>query len=785
MPACRPAMCVCEQGLSSAGSFLVLWALARLLGPAEFGTFVAAWVVLQFGVAVCSAWVSTALSSLPVDGGDRVEGACLRRLVGLLGLLATAVPVGVWTTVPELRRWPECAGVAAVLAVTFPLVEFLRRYCARRGLVEISAAVVGCRWILAAAAIACWQVTEGLSVARALVALGAGDALAMLAAACLLRRRRADVAMRADDLCKQQIAALARPLLVHHAITAADGILMALAIRRWIDSAAYGAYAAVGALGGAVAVLVQLVDVHYATALVRNGQRPDVRRCWRLGMAVAAALAAMAFVGRHAVLQVLLPAYAAYSLLLPLAAAQAALMVFKQIGVAQLRVAGRSEVYYLHAAIRLAGTASAAAVAAATGSIAAVAGVVTAVFFGQCLGVGWLAGRKPAGTQESELQSHRPRAEPAWFHGAAPATIACPMAQRRHPGGYMVFGYRGRPVLALPGGSRSLKLAALSRFQPHTLRRAVFRQAVGAAVRLGLDRLAAQHAATLPPPMETFPLAEWLEHVEALMGQRNLHAMIVRPGGRWRGRVHVHLLRADGRPAAFAKIAQAPEQGVGGASPLEAEAQALAALEAMPAREFQTPGVIGVGGFAGWQFLLLEPVPSGAVPVPARRDSFPGRCVAQYAGLPVRLPQAAVKRLPWWGRWNAYLGPDCPLAGWLERSLNQPPTLCRVHGDLGPANMLRAAGELWLVDWEQSVPLGPALADALSFYLGLRPSLCRTHPHRVLADLARHFGCHLDGAKQHDILLAVAFLCGTGRDEALALARAWPGQPNAQCGRAA
>ncbi len=784
MPIRRPAMCVCEQGLSSAGSFLVLWLVARLLGPAEFGTFAAVWVVLQLGVAVSSAWVSTALSSLPANGGDRIAGACLRRLAGLLVLLAGAVPAAVWCTVPELRAWPGCAGVAAVLGVTLPTVEFLRRYLARQGRVEISAVVVGCRWGLAAMAIALWHVREGLSVSAALMALGAGDALAMLVAACLIRYRQADVAMHGDPLCIEQIQALARPVLVHHAITAADGILVALAIRRWIDSAAYGAYAAVGSLGGAVAVLVQLVDIHYAAALVRRGQAPDARQSWRLGVGVAAASAALAFACRHAVVQALLPGYVAYSLLLPLATAQAVLMVFKQVGVAQLRVAGRREVYYLHGAIRLAGTALAAAVAATSGSIVAVCGAITAVFFGQCLAVGWLAGRKPAGAGNRGLPSNGRWAKFCHPAGAASA-IPRPGAHCPFGPGYRVFGYRGRPVLALPGGPRSLELAALGRYQPHTLRRAVFRKAIKAAVRLGLDRLAARNADPLPPPLDTFPLAAWLEHAQALLGQRDLRAMLVWPSDRRRRRVHVHLLRADGTPAAFAKIAPAPEPGAPFRAPLEAEAQALSAVEAIPGRGFHVPAVIGLGTFAGWQFLLLEPVPTHALPVPPRIDTFPASLVAQYGGPPVRLPDAAVRGLSWWSRWNAYLEPGCPLLGQLERSSNEPAWLCRVHGDLGPANMLRAGGELWIVDWEESVALGPALADAVSFYLGLRPGQCRKHPRRVLGDLATHFGCPAEGAKQDEIGLALAFLCGTGREDALALARAWPESQSALNRRAA
>ncbi len=772
----HPALCVFEQGLSSAGSFLVLWAVARWLGPAAFGTFAAVWVVLQFGVAVASAWASTALSSIPAEDPSAVAGACLRRLVYLLGLLAVVAPAGVVLTVPELRAWPATLLSAAVLALTFPTAEFLRRYCARRRLAGVSAAFLACRWVLAGAVAAYHHLSAGLSVPGALAALCLGDALAMLAAAWLIWCRRADVAMRTDPFFQRQIGALARPLLVHHAVTAADGVVLALAVRTWIGNTAYGAYAAVGSLAGVVAVLVQWIDIHYASALVRRQRIPTAWDSWRFGLVATAAAATVGFALRGIVVQTLLPGYAAYSLLLPLAIVQSVLAVCKQIGVAQLRVAGAWEVYYLHGVMRLAGTALAVVAAAATGKIAVVAGVVAAVFLAQCLGVGWLARR------ERRLSPKGQAHEPAhlggghWEATGEQASDAEPPGVRAGPGqtGYSLWWYRGRPVLALPQGSPSLRLAALSRYQPRTLRRAAFRGAIGVAIRLRLDSLAAATTAALPPPADAFPLAAWLEYAGALAGQRNLRAMVVWPDDPHRKRLHVHLLRPDGRPAAFAKIVPPQPAGGNGFGSLNAEARALAAVQAIPARKFHVPGVIAAGRFAGWDFLMLEAVPAGATPLPARRDSFPAGCVAQYRGAPVRLPDKAVRELPWWGRWHAYLDARSPVACALEQSAGRPATLCRVHGDLGPANLLCAEGDLWIVDWEHSVALGPVLADAMSYYLGLRPRRCRRHPRRVWEELQRQLEGLAGRATRHDVLLALAFLCGAGREDALALARALP-----------
>jgi len=348
-----------EQSISSAGNFLVFYMLARFLGPSHFGIFSAIWVGIMFFLALGSAWVSTALSSVrvPRDREAAFAGVCLGRLLRVLGLTAVLLPVVLVVSVSEINSRPSSLLVSVALGITTLINEFVRRYMARRGLPGLSAVMGTVRYGTSGTLVILTYLFGILSFHAALACLCFGDCAGILTVAWFIKTRDLNQRVAKDAKLAVSINALARPVLVHNLITAVAGVVTAGLARHWIDNAAYGAYAAIMSLCGVFAVFVQLVDIHYSSNLIRRmGGPPPSTRQHNVLLAAALIAATILFFCRHWIVgELLLPQYAAYALLLPILGCNAMVIVLKQIGIAELRVQGYNQIYYVHGLIRVAG----------------------------------------------------------------------------------------------------------------------------------------------------------------------------------------------------------------------------------------------------------------------------------------------------------------------------------------------------------------------------------------------------------------------------------------------
>ncbi|MCR4411182.1 MAG: hypothetical protein NUV77_02015 [Thermoguttaceae bacterium] len=346
---------------------------------------------------------------------------------------------------------------------------------------------------------------------------------------------------------------------------------------------------------------------------------------------------------------------------------------------------------------------------------------------------------------------------------------------------YKVLSIRGRPVLAIPSGAKRLELGAVTRYQPQTLKKALLQQCLLWTLRCGLDRWTLAPSECLPKPFDSFPLEEWLADVGRSFGYSDTRALIVWPTQPERQRVYLHLLRPDGAAIGFAKISLDSDTD----ERLVAEAAALEAIRAIRPSTFHVPAVLAAGWVRSRRFLVLEPVPASARPVRANERSFPRKCLAEYASGRRTAALGALAQFAWWRHYRASVDPDSPFAREVEAMADRPAVLTRVHGDLGPANMLQCRGRLWILDWEESNEWAPRLTDPISFDLGLRSRLYREGAARAWERFARRWLRPDDCQNRCDVLLALAFLCGAGREDAIGLVRAWPSRGPVTARRAA
>jgi hypothetical protein len=335
-------------------------------------------------------------------------------------------------------------------------------------------------------------------------------------------------------------------------------------------------------------------------------------------------------------------------------------------------------------------------------------------------------------------------------------------------GGYHVIQLRGRPAIALPVGPKRVRVAGLMRLQPNTLRRTLFRWGLRLAVESGLDVL----LGSVPSPLDArleYNFAAWLEAVRSSLGERDAKAVVVWPPEPHRGRVYVHLLRPDTTPLAFAKLAFDAD----GDGCLAAEARALEALGTAGLKECRVPRVLDTGRFPVHRYLLLEPTPANARPVKPAHDAFPSACVQEYAGSPRVIQGNDLRQLPWWRKFRRRAG-ECPrFAEEVDRLRGSPVRVCRVHGDLGPGNMVRSGPELWLLDWEQSCPQAPESTDTISYYLGLRVRQVYRRPQQALQAFAARYLSSESSFTRRNVLMGLAFLHGAGFAVATQLTNVW------------
>jgi hypothetical protein len=336
-------------------------------------------------------------------------------------------------------------------------------------------------------------------------------------------------------------------------------------------------------------------------------------------------------------------------------------------------------------------------------------------------------------------------------------------------GGYRIFRFGGRPIVALPAGSIRFRLVALTRYFPFTPRRSLLYALMRLAVLTRLDSLFCAWQASPLPAEGDFGFGEWLATLRNQLGERDLRATVLWPSEHLRRRTYVHLLRPSGEPVAFCKIAR-----IGRDDGLHQESVALLAMQAAGGmRSARVPRLLGEGLFSDHRYCVYEPLPVGVIP----HRGEPSTVMPVVAELSARsrlIGREKLGGIVWWQRFAERR------TGLPESFLRQVDTMvdhgievCRVQGDLVPANIFRAAGVLWICDWEYSADLAPISTDEISFRVGRNYHRCLAKPEKVVAELIA--ACSANGRRHPagDVAAALAFLCAWDIRAARVLAARW------------
>jgi 1,2-diacylglycerol 3-alpha-glucosyltransferase len=333
---------------------------------------------------------------------------------------------------------------------------------------------------------------------------------------------------------------------------------------------------------------------------------------------------------------------------------------------------------------------------------------------------------------QSDLEEAPPKKDLPERHGSA---------SERH----YVFRRRRANVLAIPIANRKVMLSAAGRFQPFTAKRALYRTMMQGAVLAGIPYLALRNRQEFD--VEAFePLEDWMAQVSADTGCGARYSTIAWPPHADRRRLYAHLLSGSGTPVAFAKLSLNGLNDIY----LQREEAALRAVCQNLRKPWHVPRVLSSGTWNGRRYLVTEPLPNGSGPPGARNIDVRGFCEAVGGHIRDLSPEADERKL--WPQPRS----DGSNREYLEMMGAATIGARRAHGDLWINNIVASKDELWVVDWEYSVPLAPALADEVGFWARNSASAIAQHPARMAVELKRHFESR-NSTGEFDILAALLF----------------------------
>lgn len=340
---------------------------------------------------------------------------------------------------------------------------------------------------------------------------------------------------------------------------------------------------------------------------------------------------------------------------------------------------------------------------------------------------------------------------------------------------YWLYEISGRPILAVPAGSRLLRQAAILRLQPSTRKRALYRGTLGLFMALNLDRYFCR---PVESPLETmddalFDWDDWLQEMRRYFCIPCLTATVFWPTNIERGRLYVHLLEENGCPVAFVKMSiSSPSNGN---APLRREANILCDIEMKGLRTFRAPRLLTQGTIGNHLYLILEPLPVSARPIVRKPYEYPLEAVNEYSGPLRSISSDMVPKLSWWGQYlNKLNDHHRAFHDEMTKYLQEAEiTVCRAHGDLSSHNVVRDGETLWIYDWEESVSDAPALTDSLGFTIALYQSAVRKNPITWTKVLKKRYFENVDIALRTEFMMALAFRHSVGINDATLIIQNW------------
>jgi hypothetical protein len=335
---------------------------------------------------------------------------------------------------------------------------------------------------------------------------------------------------------------------------------------------------------------------------------------------------------------------------------------------------------------------------------------------------------------------------------------------------FLVFQYRGRDILAVPKESKAACLEGVKKYQPFSQKRQLYRLWMSALIRIGGWRLA---AVTRAGPVKNdygFDFKTWQLELARKLNRPIAHAIVTWPSEASRSRLYVHLLDEKLRAFAFVKLAFSS----GDNQKLDAEAKTLRALNALEIQEVRVPKLMCYGRFGDVRHLVMEPLPAHVKPPKLTQDWDSSALFAEYCGPMTRLSGAEIMNLRWWSDYTNAVGIEHrSFHAELIRLLPLGAEVCRVHGDLGLANMVTDGKCTWIFDWESSDFSAPALSDSIGFFMSFTVGKSHRDPTSHMAKFRARFLRDISREHRAAVMLAVAFRHGRGIPDASRIMQSW------------
>ena len=262
-----------EQGVSSLGSFLFFFALARWLEPDRFGRFSAIWISIQAVVSIAMAWVYLPITSMlmPHEEGEAVfYGVCLQRLLKLLLWVPALMIFAICIAAKEILTLPLVLIITIFLCVATLTVDFLRYYLIRRGYKMGATILVFAKWGTGISLVLLLHKLQILTVNNAIFCMLAGNIFALIITIIMLQRLQCSISVARNEELNYRLTSFSKPLLFQALSNSASGVIVAFAMRNWISTAALGAYQAMRSICNIVSPLIQMIGTHYSVHLTRK-----------------------------------------------------------------------------------------------------------------------------------------------------------------------------------------------------------------------------------------------------------------------------------------------------------------------------------------------------------------------------------------------------------------------------------------------------------------------------------------------------------------------------------
>ena len=157
------------------------------------------------------------------------------------------------------------------------------------------------------------------------------------------------------------------------------------------------------------------------------------------------------------------------------------------------------------------------------------------------------------------------------------------------PENYYIARYRNRNVIAIAFTQRpGLLSAGLKRYQPDTIKRALFRHWLNVSTWCCLPGIWKKISCNQLVDIPGFDLHQWLAAIGDKFSNQQLFPVVVWPPESNRKRIYIHLLNKNGKALGFAKIVFDHENNI----KLQRECDTLKSLAINNLKYFHVPSVI-------------------------------------------------------------------------------------------------------------------------------------------------------------------------------------------------